>query len=101
MRLTPLRVGLPVGVLLALGYIAFAILQVDDSAQIPMVTTGLTAVAVLSAAISVLCAISMWRMWQRGAQGSTVLLALIGGLAGMAALGAFGGAIVLALVWGS
>jgi len=100
-RITPALAVLAVGLVGSLAFIAYAVLQADDSAQIPMVTTGATVLGVVLTAISVGGAIEMWRAWREGRQGRTVLFAVVGGMAGMFALGSFAGALVLALVWGS
>jgi hypothetical protein len=100
-QITPIRVVLVVGLVGSLAYIALAILTVKDSAQIPMVTTGIGVLGVIFAALSVGGAIRMWGAWRDGLQGQTVLFAVVGGIAGMLALGCLAGTLILALVWGS
>jgi hypothetical protein len=100
-QVTPIRAVLAIALVGALGFIAFAIIKVRDSTQIPMVTAGLAVLAIVFAALSVGGAIRMWRSWQDGLQGQTVLFALLGGLAGAIALGCVSGVLVLALLWGS
>ena len=100
-EVTPIRAVLAVALVGSLAYIGLAILKVKDSAQIPMVTSGMAVLGLVFAALSVGGAIRMWRAWQDGLQGQTVMFALLGGLAGAAALGCFAGTLVLALVWGS
>ncbi len=99
-RITPFLVILAIALVGSLAYIAYAILQVEDSAQIPMVTSGTAVLGIVFAAMSVGGAIQMWRAWQEGLQGRTVLFAVVGGVAGMIALGCFAGALVMALVMG-
>jgi hypothetical protein len=99
-RITPTRAVLAVAFLGSLLFIAYAVLRVEDSAQIPMVTTGTAVLGLVFTALSVGGAIQMWRAWQDRMQGRTVLFAVAGGIAGMIALGCFAGAIVLALMWG-
>lgn len=99
-RITPVRAVLGVAFFGSLAYIGWAILQVEDSAQIPMVTSGTVVLGIVFAALSVGGAIRMWRAWQDGEQGRTIVFAVLGGVAGMIALGCFAGALVLALVWG-
>jgi hypothetical protein len=99
-RLTPVRLALAVAFVGSLAYIAYAILQVEDSAQIPMVTSGAAVLGLVFTALSVGGAIRMWRAWQDRQQGRTVMFAIAGGVAGMLALGCFTGVIVLALIWG-
>lgn len=99
-QITPVRTVLAIAFLGSLAYIAYAILQVEDSAQIPMVTSGTAVLGIVCAALSVGGAIRMWRAWQDGLQGRTILFAMLGGIAGMIAIGCFAGALVLALVWG-
>ena len=99
-RITPTRAVLAIAFVGSLAYIAYAILRVEDSAQIPMVTTGTAVLGLVFTALSVGGAIRMWRAWQDRMQGRTVLFAVAGGIAGMIALGCFAGAIVLALMWG-
>ena len=99
-RITPTRAVLAIAFVGSLAYIAYAILRVEDSAQIPMVTTGTAVLGLVFTALSVGGAIRMWRAWQDRLQGRTVFFAVAGGIAGMIALGCFAGAIVLALMWG-
>jgi len=100
LRITPTRAVLAIAFVGSLAYIAYAILRVEDSAQIPMVTTGTAVLGLVFTALSVGGAIRMWRAWQDRMQGRTVFFAIAGGIAGMIALGCFAGAIVLALMWG-
>jgi hypothetical protein len=100
-QITPVRAVLAIAFVGSLIYIAYAILQVEDSAQIPMVTSGTAVLGIVFTAFSVGGAIRMWRAWQEGLQGQTVLFAVLGGIAGMIALGCFAAALVLGLVWGS
>ena len=100
-QVTPIRSVLAVVLVGSLAFIAFAILRVHDSNQIPMVTSGLAVLAIVFAALSVGGAIRMWRSWQDGLQGQTVLFALLGGIAGAIALGCISGVLVLALLLGS
>jgi hypothetical protein len=97
-RITPVRVGLVLALVGSLAYIAYAILRVEDDAQIPMVTSGGAVLGLVFAAISVGSAIRMWRAWQDRLQGQTVLFAIVGGISGMIALGCFAGALILGLV---
>ncbi|HEX5590516.1 MAG TPA: hypothetical protein VFX65_09530 [Candidatus Limnocylindrales bacterium] len=99
--ITPVRVTLVIALVGALAFIAYAVIQVDDSAQIPMVTVGTGVLGIVFAAFAVGGAIRMWRAWQDGLQGRTFAFAVVGGLAGMVAIGCFAGALVLALVWGA
>jgi hypothetical protein len=100
LRITPVRTVLAIAFVGSLAYIAYAILRVEDAAQIPMVTSGTAVLGIVFAALSVGGAIRMWRAWQDRLQGRTILFAMLGGIAGMIALGCFAGALVLALVWG-
>lgn len=101
LQITPVRTVLATAFLGSLAYIAYAILQVEDSAQIPMVTSGTAILGIVCAALSVGGAIRMWRAWQDGLTGRTILFAMLGGIAGMIAIGCFAAALVLALVWGA
>ncbi len=98
---TPFRIILGVVFVGALGYIAWAIVNVDDSAQIPMVTSGMAVLGLAFTALSAAGALRMWQASRANAQGQAVLFALLGGIAGMAALGCFAGTLVLSLVWGA
>jgi hypothetical protein len=98
---TPVRAVLAIAFVGSLAYIAYAILRVEDAAQIPMVTSGTAVLGIIFTALSAGGAIRMWRAWQDGLQGQTILFAVLGGIAGMIALGCFAGALVLALVWGA
>lgn len=98
---TPFRVVLGLGFVGSLAYIAWAILKVEDSAQIPMVTSGIGALGIVFAAASGGGAVRMWQAWKREQQAETVLFAIFGGIAGMLAIGCLAGTLVLSLVWGS
>jgi len=100
-RITPTRAVFAIAFVGSLGYIAWAIVMVKDSAQIPMVTSGLAVQGLVFAALSMGSAIRMWRAWQEGRQGQTILFAALGGITGAIALGYLAGTLVLALVWGS
>lgn len=100
-RITPVRAILAIALVGSLAYIGLAVLTVKDTAQIPMVTSGLAVLGIVFAALSVGGAIRMWRAWQDGLQGQTVLFALLGGIAGATALGCFAAVLIFALVWGS
>jgi len=97
-RITPVRVALVLALVGSLAYIAYAVLAVEDDAQIPMVTSGAAVLGLVFAAISVGAGIRMWRAWQDRLQGQTVLFAIVGGISGMIALGCFAGALILGLV---
>jgi hypothetical protein len=99
--ITAPRVTLAIAIVGSLAFIAFGVLAANDSAQLPMVTSGLAILGLSLAALSIGSAIQMWRSWQDGSQGRTIVLAIFGGLCGAAALGAFAGALVFALVLGS
>ena len=100
-RITPIRSALAVALVGSLAYIAWAVLEVNDSALIPMITSGTAVLGLVFAALSVGAAIRMWQAWRDGAQGQTVLFSLLGGISGLAAIGCFAGALILALIWGS
>ena len=100
-QVTPIRVILAVGLVGSLAYIGLTILAVKDSAQIPMVTTGIAVLGLVFAALSVGGAIRMWQAWRDGLQGQTVLFSIVGGIAGMLAIGCLAGTLILALVWRS
>jgi hypothetical protein len=100
-EITPIRAVLGIAFFGSLAYIGIAIVFVKNSAQLPMVTSGLAVLGFLFASLSLGGAIRMWRAWQDGSQASTFLFALLGGIAGMIALGCFAGTLVLALVWRS
>ena len=98
-RITPIRTALAIALVGSLAFIAYAILRVDDDAQIPMVTTGTAVLGLVFVAISVGSGIRMWQAWQDRLQGQTVLFAIVGGIAGMIALGCLAAALILGLVW--
>ncbi|MCI0584124.1 MAG: hypothetical protein L0227_14785 [Chloroflexi bacterium] len=100
LRITPARVVLAVAFVGSLAYIAYAVLRVEDSAQLAMVATGTGVLGLVFTALSVGGALRMWRSWQDGEQGRTVLFAIAGGFAGMIALGCYAGAAIFALVLG-
>jgi hypothetical protein len=100
LAITPVRVVLAIAFLGSLAYIAYAVLRVEDAAQIAMVATGSTVLGLVFTALSVGGAIRMWRAWQDGQQDRTILFAVAGGISGMIALACFAGALVFALVMG-
>ncbi len=99
--ITPFRVVLVLGFVGSLAYIAWAIVKVRASTQIPMVTFGFGVLGIVFAAASAGGAVRMWQAWKGGFQAQTLLFAVFGGIAGMLALGCFAGALVLSLVWGA
>lgn len=96
--ITPIRVLLAIGLFGSLAFIAYAVLVVEDSSQIPMVAVGGGVLGLVFASLSVGGAIRMWQAWRDGLQGPTIVFAIAGGIAGFIAIGCFAGALILALV---
>src|SRR3972149_9255336 len=65
-RITPIRTVLAIVFFGSLAYIAWAIFKVEDSTQIPMVTSGIAVLGLVFVGLSVGGAI---RMWQGGPGG--------------------------------
>jgi hypothetical protein len=98
-RLTPLRLVIGVAFLGSLAFIAYAILRVRDTNQIPMLSSGFAVLGLALAAVALACVIQLWRAGSLGMTGRAVLLGIVGGLAGLAAIGCFTATAILALLW--
>ncbi len=100
-RLTPVRMAIAVAFIGSLGFIAFAILRVRDTSQIPMLSSGFGVLGIAFAAVAIGGAIEMWRASAAARPGRATAMAIVGGLAGFAAIGSFAAAAIFALLWGS
>jgi hypothetical protein len=100
-RLTPMRLAIALAFLGSLAYIAWAVLRVRDTTQLPMVSTGFLVLGVAFTAVAIGSLVGMWRAASRACGGRAMALAVSGGLAGLAAIGCFTVTVLLALVWRS
>ncbi len=98
---TPFQAIVAIAFVGSLVYIGWAILMVHDSAQVPMVTTGIGVLGLAFAATSAGGAVRMWQAWKAGLETPTILWATFGGIAGMLALGCLAVTLILSLVWRS
>lgn len=100
-RLTPIRVLVALAFAGSTGYIAWAILRVRDSSQIPMLSAGFAVLGVAFASVALAAVIGLWRAANAERSGRAMLLALGGGIAALGAIGCWAIAVVLALLWRS
>jgi hypothetical protein len=98
-RLTPIRLVVGVAFLGSGGFIAYAILRVGDTTQIPMLSSGFAVLGLAFAAVSLGALIQLWRAASDGRSGRALALGIGGGLMGVAAIGCFAVAALLALLW--
>jgi len=98
-RLTPIRAVVALAFLGSGGFIAYAILRVRDSTQIPMLSSGFAILGIAFAAVALGAVIQMWRAGSRARTRRAMLLAIGGGLAGLAAIGCFTVTVLFALLW--
>jgi len=99
--ITPIRAAVLIAFVGSSAYIAYAILKVRDTAQIPMLSSGFAVLGLAFAAVALGAVIQMWRAATHARGRRAMLLAIGGGLAGLSALGCFTLTVVLALVWRS
>lgn len=98
---TPFRGVVALAYFASAVYVSWAILRVRDSAQVPMVATGIGVLGLAFAATSAGGAVRMWQAWKAGRERPMILWAVFGGIAGMLALGCLAVTLILSLVWRS
>jgi hypothetical protein len=101
LRITPIRVVVALAFVGSLAFIAYAVLRVRDTTQIPMLSSGFAVLGLSLAAIAIGGLVGLWRAAADGRGGRAFLMSIIGGLMGLAAIGCFAAAVVLALLWRS
>jgi hypothetical protein len=101
LRITPIRVVVALAFIGSLGFIAYAVLRVRDTSQIPMLSSGFAVLGLSLTAIAIGGLVGLWRAAADGRGGRAFLMSIIGGLMGLAAIGCFAAAVVLALLWRS
>ncbi|MBI3751453.1 MAG: hypothetical protein HY263_07340 [Chloroflexi bacterium] len=103
MRLTPTPIRLVIGIafLGSAAFIAYAILRVRDTTQIPMLSSGFAVLGLAFASVALACLIQLWRAGSAGATGRAVALGIAGGIVGLAAIACFTATVLLALLWKS
>lgn len=99
MRLTPIRLVIGLAFVGSAGFIAYAILRVRDTNQIPMLSSGFAVLGLALASIALACVIQLWRAGSTGFTGRAVALGIVGGIFGLAAIGCFTATTILALLW--
>jgi hypothetical protein len=82
-------------------FIAWAILKVRDTSQIPMLSSGFLILGIACAAVAIGALIELWRAAARARMGRAVGMALGGGAFGLAAIGCFTATVIFALLWKS
>jgi hypothetical protein len=82
-------------------FIAWAILKVRDTTQIPMLSSGFLILGIACAAVAIGALIELWRAAARARLGRAVGMAIGGGLFGLAAIGCFTATVIFALLWKS
>jgi len=101
LRITPIRVVVALAFIGSLGFIAYAVLRVRDTSQIPMLSSGFAVLGLSLTAIAIGGLVGLWLAAADGRGGRAFLMSIIGGLMGLAAIGCFAAAVVLALLWRS
>jgi hypothetical protein len=96
---TPIRAVVGLAFLGSAAYIAYAIIRVRDSTQIPMLSSGFAVLGIAFAAVALGAVIQMWRAGSRARTRRAMLLALGGGIAGLAAIGCLTVTVLFALLW--
>ena len=99
MRLTPIRLVIGLAFVGSAAFIAYAVLRVRDTSQIPMLSSGFAVLGLAFASIALACVIQLWRAGSTGATGRAVGLGIVGGMMGLAAIGCFTATAILALLW--
>lgn len=99
--ITPLSVVVAIALFGSLAFIAYAVIAVRDSRQIPMLSAGSAVLGVAFAVIAFAALLNLWRAGARGRAGRAVALAIVGGSCGLAAIGCFTVTAILALLWKS
>jgi hypothetical protein len=99
LRITPIRLVVATAFVGSLAFIAYAILRVRDTSQIPMLSSGFAVLGLALAAVALGALISLWRAAGDGRAGKAFALAIGGGIMGLGAIGCFSAAVVLALLW--
>lgn len=100
-RLTPIRVLVALAFAGSIGYIAWAVLRVRDSSQIPMLSAGFGVLGVAFAAVALAAVVGLWRAATAERSARAMVLAVGGGIAALAAIACWAVAVVLALLWRS
>jgi hypothetical protein len=101
MRLTPIRIVIGIAFLGSVAFIAYAILRVRDTSQIPMLSSGFAVLGLALASIAVGALIQLWRAASDGSNGRALALGIGGGIVGLGAIACFTAAALLALLWKS
>ena len=99
MRLTPIRLAIGLAFIGSAAFIAYAVLRVRDTTQIPMLSSGFAVLGLALGSIALACLIQLWRAGSTGATGRAVALGIVGGIVGLAAIGCFTATAILALLW--
>jgi hypothetical protein len=99
--ITPIRVVVALAFVGSLAFIAYAVLRVRDTTQIPMLSSGFAVLGLSLAAVALGGLVGLWRAAADGRGGRAFLMSIVGGVIGLAAIGCFAAAVVLALLWRS
>jgi hypothetical protein len=100
-RLTPIALVVGIAFIGSSAFIAFAILKVRDTSQIPMLSSGFAVLGLACVAVAIGALIQLWRAASRGRMGRAMALAVVGGAFGLGAIGSFAATVVLAMLWRS
>jgi hypothetical protein len=101
LRITPIRVVVALALVGSSAFIAYAVLRVRDTSQIPMLSSGFAVLGLALAAIAIGGLVGLWRAAADGRGARAFLMSIVGGVIGLAAIGCFAAAVVLALLWRS
>jgi hypothetical protein len=97
--LTPMRAVVILAFVGSSAFIAWAILKVRDTQQIPMLSSGFLVLGLACAAVAIGALIELWRAAARARLSRAVGMAIGGGLFGLAAIGCFTLTVLFALLW--
>jgi hypothetical protein len=82
----------------SLGYLAYTVVFVRDTSQIPLLASGAVVLGLVFGAIAVVGARATWRSSLHGRDGRAFAHALVGGIAALVAAACFAAAFILAVV---
>lgn len=98
-RVTPIRLVIAIAFLGSGAFIAYTILRVRDSNQIPMLSSGFAVLGLAFVAIAIGALVQLWQAASDGRNGRAMVMGIVGGVVGLGAIGCFTVMVLLALLW--